>query len=74
MSKVSLISILAPEPTETPQPPQSQGLAVGLDSPRKLSFDRMKRFYVAEAGRGETGAIPFSRVPSAVLACCSPAV
>lgn len=73
MSNVSLISILEQaltylEPAETPQLSQIEVLASGLDSPRKLSFGPDGALYVAEAGRGGTGAsIPSPSVPGAVL-------
>jgi hypothetical protein len=45
--------------TETVKTPQVSGIEViasGLDSPRKLSFGPDDALYVAEAGRGGTGA------------------
>ncbi|MEG3858585.1 ScyD/ScyE family protein [Microcoleus sp. herbarium12] len=53
---------------ETPQISQIEVLASGLDSPRKLSFGPDGSLYVAEAGRGGTGAsIPSPSQPDASL-------
>ena len=41
---------------ETPQKPQIEVIVSGLDSPRKLSFGPDGALYVAEAGRGGSGA------------------
>ncbi len=50
------------------QKPQIEVLASDLDSPRKLSFSPDGALYVAEAGRGGTGAsIPSPSQPGAVL-------
>lgn len=57
-----------PEPGEPSQQPRIEVLASGLDSPRKLSFGPDGALYVAEAGRGGTGAsIPSPSQPGAVL-------
>jgi hypothetical protein len=57
--------------TETGKTPQISGIEViasGLDSPRKLSFGLDGALYVAEAGRGGTGAsIPSPSQPDASL-------
>jgi hypothetical protein len=57
--------------TETIKTPQVSGIEViasGLDSPRKLSFGPDGALYVAEAGRGGTGAsIPSPSQPGAFL-------
>ncbi|MBD2731923.1 ScyD/ScyE family protein [Nostoc sp. FACHB-892] len=51
---------------KTPQISQIEVLASGLDSPRKLSFGPDGALYVAEAGRGGTGAsIPSPSQPGA---------
>ncbi|MBD3886423.1 ScyD/ScyE family protein [Phormidium tenue FACHB-886] len=51
---------------KTPQLSQIKVVASGLDSPRKLSFGPDSALYVAEAGRGGTGAsIPSASVPGA---------
>ena len=56
------------EPVKTPQISQIEVLASGLDGPRKLSFGPDGALYVAEAGRGGTGAsIPSPSIPSASL-------
>lgn len=56
------------EPVKTPQISQIEVLASGLDSPRKLSFGPDGALYVAEAGRGGTGAsIPSPSIPGAFL-------
>jgi WD40 repeat protein len=53
---------------ETPQLSEIEVLASGLDSPRKLSFGADGALYVAEAGRGGTGAsIPSPSQPGAIL-------
>ena len=53
---------------EAPQVSQIEVLALGLDSPRKLSFGSDRALYVAEAGRGGTGfSIPSPSVPDAFL-------
>jgi len=53
---------------ETLQKLRIEVLASGLDSPRKLSFGADGALYVAEAGRGGTGAsIPSPSQPGAVL-------
>jgi fermentation-respiration switch protein FrsA (DUF1100 family) len=53
---------------ETSQKPQIEVLASGLESPRKLNFGPDGALYVAEAGRGGTGAsIPSPSQPGAVL-------
>nr|WP_322711310.1 ScyD/ScyE family protein [Nostoc sp. ChiSLP03a]MDZ8212512.1 ScyD/ScyE family protein [Nostoc sp. ChiSLP03a] len=53
---------------QTPQISEIEVLASGLDSPRKLSFGRDGALYVAEAGRGGTGAsVPSPSVPGASL-------
>jgi dienelactone hydrolase len=53
---------------ETPQLSQIEVVASGLDSPRKLSFGPDGALYVAEAGRGGTGAsIPSPSQPGAFL-------
>ncbi len=44
------------ETTETPKKLQIEVIATNLDSPRKLSFGPDGALYVAEAGRGGTGA------------------
>jgi glucose/arabinose dehydrogenase len=49
-------------------PPKIEVLASGLESPRKLSFGPDGALYVAEAGRGGSGAsIPSPSQPGAVL-------
>ncbi|NJK58800.1 MAG: ScyD/ScyE family protein [Pleurocapsa sp. SU_5_0] len=57
--------------TETAKTPQVSGIEIiasGLDSPRKLSFGPDGALYVAEAGRGGTGAsIPSPSQPGAFL-------
>lgn len=54
------------ETVKTPQISQIDLLASGLDSPRKLSFGPDGALYVAEAGRGGTGAsIPSPYLPDA---------
>ena len=56
------------ETVETPQISRIEVLASGLDSPRKLSFGPDGALYVAEAGRGGTGAsIPSPSQPGASL-------
>ncbi len=51
---------------ETPQISRIEVLASGLDSPRKLNFGPDGALYVAEAGRGGTGAsIPSPTQPGA---------
>jgi hypothetical protein len=56
------------EPVKTPQISQIEVLASDLDSPRKLSFGPDGAVYVAEAGRGGTGAsIPSPSQPDASL-------
>ena len=56
------------ETVETPQISRIEVLASGLDSPRKLSFSPDGVLYVAEAGRGGTGAsIPSPNLPDAFL-------
>lgn len=58
----------AKTPRETPQISQVEVLASGLDSPRKLSFGPDGALYVAEAGRGRTGAsIPSASAPGAFV-------
>lgn len=53
---------------ETPRISEIEVLASGLDSPRKLSFGPDGALYVAEAGRGGTGAsIPSPSQPGASL-------
>lgn len=53
---------------ETPQISRIDVLASGLDSPRKLNFGADGALYVAEAGRGGTGAsIPSPSLPGASL-------
>lgn len=53
---------------KTPEISQVEVLASGLDSPRKLSFGPDGALYVAEAGRGGTGAsIPSPSIPGASL-------
>ena len=53
---------------ETPQISQIEVLASNLDSPRKLNFGPDGSLYVAEAGRGGTGAsIPSPSQPNASL-------
>jgi hypothetical protein len=44
------------ETVEIPQVSRIDFIASSLDSPRKLSFSPDGAFYVAEAGRGGTGA------------------
>lgn len=57
-----------PEPVETPPKLKMEVVASGLNSPRKLSFGPDGALYVAEAGRGGTGAsIPSPSQPGAVL-------
>ncbi|KAB8315405.1 ScyD/ScyE family protein [Tolypothrix campylonemoides VB511288] len=54
------------ETVETPQISRIEVLASGLDSPRKLNFGPDGALYVAEAGRGGTGAsIPSPTQPGA---------
>jgi glucose/arabinose dehydrogenase len=54
------------KPVETPKVSEIEVIASGLDSPRKLSFGPDGALYVAEAGRGGTGAsIPSPSVPGA---------
>ena len=56
------------ETIETPQISRIEVLASGLDSPRKLSFGPDGALYVAEAGRGGTGAsIPSPTQPGAFV-------
>ncbi len=56
------------ETVETPQISRIEVLASGLDSPRKLSFGPDGALYVAEAGRGGTGAsVPSPSQPDASL-------
>ncbi|MBD2056443.1 ScyD/ScyE family protein [Oculatella sp. FACHB-28] len=58
----------SPKCVETLPKFQIEILANGLDSPRKLSFGPDGALYVAEAGRGETGAsIPSPSQPGALL-------
>jgi dienelactone hydrolase len=53
---------------ETPQISRIEVLASGLDGPRKLNFGPDGALYVAEAGRGGTGAsIPSPNLPGASL-------
>ncbi|MFB2895410.1 ScyD/ScyE family protein [Aerosakkonemataceae cyanobacterium BLCC-F50] len=53
---------------ETPRVSEIEVLASGLDSPRKLNFGPDGALYVAEAGRGGTGAsIPSPSQPGAFL-------
>jgi fermentation-respiration switch protein FrsA (DUF1100 family) len=52
----------------TPQLSQIEVVASGLESPRKLSFGPDGALYVAEAGRGGTGAsVPSPSIPGASL-------
>jgi dienelactone hydrolase len=56
------------ESVKMPQEFQIEVLASGLNGPRKLNFSPDGTLYVAEAGRGGTGAsIPSPSVPGAVL-------
>ena len=56
------------ETVETSQKTKIEVIASGLDSPRKLSFGSDGALYVAEAGRGGSGAsIPSPSQPGAVL-------
>ena len=56
------------ETVKTPQISQIEVLASNLDSPRKLNFGPDGALYVAEAGRGGTGAsVPSPSVPGAFL-------
>ncbi|WP_193199790.1 ScyD/ScyE family protein [Nostoc sp. MG11] len=56
------------ETVKTPQISEIEVLASGLDSPRKLSFGPDGALYVAEAGRGGTGAsVPSPSQPDASL-------
>jgi hypothetical protein len=56
------------ETVEIPQVSRIEVIASNLDSPRKLSFSPDGALYVAEAGRGGTGAsIPSPSQPGASL-------